>query len=156
MRLADVLSEEHIITGLEAGEKRDLLDKMVSRAASLDNAVEKDAVLKAILEREELGTTGIGHGVAIPHGRIKGLRELMVFFGRSEKGVDYDSMDRMPVHLFFLIMAPENSAAAHLKVLASISNLLKNQELRLKLMNANGRSEIYRAIVDAERRNGVF
>ncbi len=156
MRLADVLSEDRIMTGLEAGEKKELLEKMVSRAASLDNAVEKDAVLKALIERERLGTTGIGHGVAIPHGRVKGLKEIIVFFGRSEKGVDFDSMDRMPVHLFFVIMAPEHSAAAHLKVLASISHLLKNQDLRLKLMTANGRSEIYRAIIEAERRNGVF
>ncbi len=156
MRLADVLSENRIMTGLEAGEKKELLEKMVSRAASIESAVEKEPAMKALLERERLGTTGIGHGVAIPHGRVRGLKELMVFFGRSEKGVDFDSMDRMPVHLFFLIMAPENSAAAHLKVLAGISNLLKNQDLRMKLMNANGSSEIYRAIEEAERRNGAF
>lgn len=155
MRLADVLREDHIITDLEAREKPELLAEMVSDIASLETALDKEAVLKALLDREKLGTTGIGHGVAIPHGKVKGLKEIKVFFGRSRKGVNFDSMDRLPVHLFFLIMAPENSAAAHLKVLAGISQLLKNQEFRIRLLNANGRSEIYRAIIEAERKTGM-
>src|SRR3989304_1534424 len=155
MRLADVLREDHIITDLEAREKNDLLAEMVTDIASLETALDKEAVLNALLEREKLGTTGIGHGGAIPHGRGKGLKEIKVFFGRGRKGVNFDSMDRLPVHLFFIIMAPENSAAAHLKVLAGISQLLKNQEFRVRLLNADGRSEIYRTIIEAERKTGV-
>ncbi|HBG45480.1 MAG TPA: PTS fructose transporter subunit IIA [Deltaproteobacteria bacterium] len=156
MRLADVLREEYIITDLEAREKKELLNEMVSVIMVIETELDRDSVLRALLERERLGTTGIGHGVAIPHGRVKGLRDLKVFFGRSRKGVNFDSMDKLPVHLFFLIMAPENSASAHLKVLASISQLLKNQEFRTRLLTADTRSEIYRAIVEAEIRGSVL
>ena len=156
MRLADVLREEYIITDLEAREKKELLNEMVSVIMVIETELDRDSVLRALLERERLGTTGIGHGVAIPHGRVKGLRDLKVFFGRSRKGGNFDSMDKLPVHLFFLIMAPENSASAHLKVLASISQLLKNQEFRTRLLTADTRSEIYRAIVEAEIRGSVL
>src|SRR3972149_9785990 len=155
MRLADVLREENIITDLKARDKADVLGEMVDDISSRVDSVDRERVLKALLDREKLGTTGIGHGVAIPHGKIKGLAELKVFFGRSRKGVNFSSMDNLPVHLFFLIMAPENSAAAHLKVLAGISQLLKNQEFRVSLLNANGRSEIYRTIIEAGRRTGI-
>lgn len=152
MRLADVLSKENIIVDLKARRKSDVLDEMVaeiSRAGSMD----REKVLSALLEREKLGTTGIGHGVAIPHGKIRGIADIRVFFGRSRAGVDFDSMDKMPVHLIFLIIAPENSASAHLKILASISHLLKNMDFRETLMKAESGPEIYRAIMDADRRN---
>lgn len=155
MRLADVLSEENIITDLKARDKTEVLGEMVDDISSRVDSVDRERVLKALLDREKLGTTGIGHGVAIPHGKIKGLSDLKVFFGRSRKGVNFSSMDNLPVHLFFLIMAPENSAAAHLKVLASISHLLKSQDFRMKLMDANDRSEIYRIIIEAERKNSI-
>lgn len=156
MRLADVLREDYIITDLKAKKKQELLDEMVMDIASKVNGLEREKVLKALIEREKLGTTGIGHGVAIPHGKVKGLNEIKVFFGRSKKGVDYESMDNMPVHLFFMIVVPENSAAAHLKILASISHLLKNQDFRLKLMKAADSSEIYRIIAEAERKNSIL
>lgn len=152
MRLADVLSKENIIVDLKARRKSDVLDEMVaeiSRAGSMD----REKVLSALMEREKLGTTGIGHGVAIPHGKIRGIADIRVFFGRSRAGVDFDSMDKMPVHLIFLIIAPENSASAHLKILASISHLLKNMDFRETLMKAESGPEIYRAIMDADRRN---
>lgn len=152
MRLADFLREEYILTDLKSKKKEELLDEMVSGVASAANGLNKHAVLKALLDREKLGTTGIGHGVAIPHGKVKGLTDIKVFFGRSVKGVDFQSMDNMPVHLFFMIVTPENSATAHLKILASISHLLKNQEFRVRLIKASTGSEIYRIITEAERR----
>lgn len=156
MRLADVLREENIITDLKAREKAEVLGEMLDGISSRMGPVDRERALKALLDREKLGTTGIGHGVAIPHGRIRGLAELKVFFGRSRKGVNFSSMDNLPVHLFFLIMAPENSASAHLKVLASISHLLKNQDFRTRLMAAGDRSEIYRVITEAERKNSIL
>ena len=102
MRLADVLSEENIITDLKARDKTEVLGEMVDDISSIVDSVDRERVLKALLDREKLGTTGIGHGVAIPHGKIKGLAELKVFFGRSRKGVNFSSMDNLPVHLFFL------------------------------------------------------
>lgn len=155
MRLADVLREENIITDLKAREKTEVLGEMIDDISARVDSIDRERALQALLDREKLGTTGIGHGVAIPHGRIKGLSELKVFFGRSRKGVNYSSMDNLPVHLVFLIMAPENSAAAHLKVLASISHLLKSQDFRTRLMIANDRSEIYRIITEAERKSSI-
>lgn len=155
MRLADVLREEYIIADLKAREKWEVLAEMVSVSSNV-TSLDKDKVLAALLEREKLGSTGIGHGVAIPHGKIKGLGDIKVFFGRSRRGVDFNSMDHMPVYLVFMIVAPENSAAAHLKILAAISHLLKNQDFRARLMKAADTSEIYRIIVEAESRNGFF
>ncbi|MBI5468182.1 MAG: PTS sugar transporter subunit IIA [Deltaproteobacteria bacterium] len=152
MRLAEFLREENILTDLKSRKKEELLDEMVTEVSSRASGLDKQAVLKALLDREKLGTTGIGHGVAIPHGKIKGLNEIMVFFGRSVKGVDFQSMDRTPVHLFFLIITPENSATAHLKILAGISHLLKNQDFRVKLLKASTGLEIFRIITEAEKR----
>ncbi len=152
MRLADVLREDYILTDLDAREKNELLHEMVSGLSPKVGSLDSERVLNALLERERLGTTGIGHGVAIPHGKVKGLSEMKVFFGRSRKGVDFHSMDNLPAYIFFMIIAPENSAAAHLKILAVISNLLKSQDFRNRLMRAESRSEIYRIITDAERR----
>ncbi|MCC6503113.1 MAG: PTS sugar transporter subunit IIA [Deltaproteobacteria bacterium] len=153
MMLADVLREENIITDLKSRDKEEVLGEMVDDISRMVAPIDTETVLKALLDREKLGTTGIGHGVAIPHGKIKGLAELKVFFGRSRKGVNYSSMDNLPVHLVFLILAPENSAAAHLKVLASISHLLKSQDFRMKLMDAVDRSDIYRIITEAEKKS---
>lgn len=155
IRLAEVLHENHIITEIGATGKRAALDEMVDAIASRVKGLDRAAVLTSLLEREKLGSTGIGHGVAIPHGKIKGLGEIMVFFGRSRKGVEFDSMDRLPVHLFFVIIAPEKAASAHLKILASISRILKNQDFRLRLMKAEKQPEIYRIILDADRGNAA-
>jgi len=152
MRLTDVLVEDNIIADIRARAKAAVLDEVVGELALRMPGLDKARALDAILEREKLGTTGIGHGVAIPHGKVKGLAEILVCFGRSRQGVDFDSMDALPVHLIFLILAPENSASAHLKALAAISQLLKGVEFRNVLMKAASRADIYRAIVEAERR----
>lgn len=152
MRLADVITEDCIIPELEAIDKDSLLREMVLHLAGHTNGIDAEKALQALLEREALGTTGIGHGVAIPHGKVKGLDRIKVSFGRSRKGVDFKAMDNLPVHLFFLIITPENSAAACLKLLASILRLLKNHEFRLSLMNAVGSSGIISIITEAERK----
>ncbi len=156
MRLADVITEDCIISELDAIDKDSALREMVLHLAGHTNGLDTEKALQALLEREGQGTTGIGHGVAIPHGKIKGLDCIRVSFGRSRKGVDFKAMDNLPVHLFFLIIAPENSAAACLKLLASISRLLKNQEIRFSLMNAEGPSEIMSIITEAERKSGTL
>jgi PTS system nitrogen regulatory IIA component len=155
IRLAEILHQDHIITEINATGKRAALDEMVDTIVSRVKGLDRAAVLASLLEREKLGSTGIGHGVAIPHGKVKGLGGIMVFFGRSRRGVEFDSLDNLPVHLFFVIIAPEKAAAAHLKVLASISRLLKSQDFRLKLMKAGNELEIYRIILDADMSNAV-
>lgn len=156
MRLADVLKEENIISELDATDKREVLDEMVSDLSSRLAGLNREKLLEALLEREKLGSTGIGHGVAIPHGKLKGIDEIVVSFGRSRKGVDFNSTDDKPVYLFFLIVAPENSAAAHLKVLASISHLLKSQEFRTRLKGARDQAELFGLIMEADRKSGHF
>lgn len=156
MRLADVITEDCIIPELEAIDKDSVLREMVLHLAGHTNGLDTEKALHALLEREGLGTTGIGHGVAIPHGKVKGLDCIKVSFGRSRKGIDFKAMDNLPVHLFFLIIAPENSAAACLKLLASISRLLKNHEFRLSLMNAVDSSEIMSIITEAEKKSGTL
>lgn len=154
MKLSDFLKEEYIIADLKARDKAGLLDEMVSYLSQRVSTLDRESALRALSERESLGSTGIGHGVAIPHGKLRGLDDIMVSFGRSRHGVDFDSMDRLPVHLFFLIIAPENSAAAHLKLLASISRILKSQDFRYRLIRASSPSEIFSLIMEADRRNG--
>lgn len=154
--LADLLRENYILTDLKARNKSEALEEMVDAISSRVRSIDRAAVLASLLGREKLGSTGIGHGVAVPHGRLKGLGEIIVFFARSSKGVEFDSMDRMPVHLFFVIIVPEHAVAAHLKILASISHLLKSQEFRVKLMKSGKESEIYRAVVDADRHSAAI
>ena len=150
MRLADVLREDYIIPDLRAREKREVLDEMVTDLSSKVSGLDRERLLEVLLERERLGSTGIGHGVAIPHGKIKGIEGIVVSFGRSKKGVDFHSLDDKPAHLFFLIVAPENSTVAHLKVLSAISHLLKDDGFRKRLIRASTREEIYRIIIEED------
>ncbi len=151
MRLEDLLLEKNIIPDLKASEKRDLLDEMVEVIVSNEQSLNRDELLEILLEREQLGSTGIGHGVAIPHGKINGLKQIIVSFGRSKRGIDFQSMDERPVHLFFMIIAPENSTAAHLKVLSHISGILKDSAMRKKLLKAANREDIFSIIIEAGR-----
>jgi PTS system nitrogen regulatory IIA component len=153
MKLVDVLYEDCIFPSLKARDKESLLIEMVGHLKDKIPGLDADRALKALFERERLGTTGIGHGVALPHGKLKDISEIRVFFGRSRKGVDFKAIDGKPVHLVFLIMAPENSAAAHLKLLACISRILKSPELRESLMNAPDAPTIYKIIAEADRKN---
>jgi PTS system nitrogen regulatory IIA component len=104
-------------------------------------------MVKVLMARERLGSTGIGDGIAIPHGKIGGIADLMIAIGRSNKGVDFNAMDGKPVHLFFLLMAPENSSGQHLKVLARISRLLKDNLLKNSLVEAKSSDELFNLLV---------
>lgn len=150
MKLADVLLKDCIMPDLKAGDKRELLDEMATELCSRIEGIDRERLLEVLLEREKLGSTGIGHGVAIPHGKLKGVNGLVVAFGRSRKGLDFNAMDDKPVYLFFLIVAPENSTVVHLKTLASISRLLKDKAFRKRLKKAPDGEDIYRIIVEEE------
>ena len=116
----------------------------------IQNGLDLEEVIRVLLEREKLGSTGIGDGVAIPHGKLRGLKDLFISFGRSRGGVEFDSMDGKPVNLVFLLVAPEESVGVHLKTLARISKLLKNPAVRQRLVGASGSQEIYDIIVEEE------
>ena len=145
MKILDVLKEETIISELTATDKKGVLQELTGPVAQVSGA-NHDEMVRVLLERERLGSTGIGTGVAIPHGKLKSLDSLLVGFGRSRKGIDFDAIDGKPAHLFFLLMAPENSTGAHLRMLARISRLLKDSALRQSLMDAADRHDLYRLI----------
>jgi len=152
MMVSDVLAKEFIMPELVSTEKRELLDEMSGNISELVGGLDREELLEVLLEREKLGSTGIGHGVAIPHAKIKGIERVIVSMGISGNGVDFQSMDDKPVHIFFLIIAPEQSSAAHLKVLSGISRLLKDAAFRNKLMKAESRDDIYNTIVEEDKR----
>lgn len=150
MRLVDVLNQDCIISDLKAVKKRDVLEEMVDELVLRVGDIDRERLLEVLLEREKLGSTGIGYGVAIPHARLKGLAGIAVLFARSLKGVEFQTMDDKPAHLFFLIAAPDNSAAAHLKILARISHLLKDAHFRKRLMEASTPEEMYKVIIEED------
>jgi PTS system nitrogen regulatory IIA component len=108
-------------------------------------------MVEVLLEREKLGSTGIGDGIAIPHGKLAGLDNLIISFGRSREGVGFDSLDGNPVYIFFLLMAPENSAGQHLKALAKISRMLKDRDFRKGLTEAESSEEMYNLIIEKDK-----
>ena len=155
MKLSDFLSPERVLANIEAQNKKDAL-KEISEFVS---KVEQDDVLtdrhlfNAILDREELGSTGIGDGVAIPHAKIHGLKNLCACFARSKDGVDFKAIDSEPVRLIFMLLVPENSAGIHLKALARISRVLKERDFRQQLIDAKDSQELYDAFIRQDTQN---
>ena len=119
------------------------------RPIAASQRVDTQKLVDTLLDREKLGSTGIGEGVAIPHGKVPGLPGLVASFGRSVPGVDFRAIDGRPTHLFFTLFAPENSAGAHLKALARISRIFKNAAFRDAIMKAADAAEVYR-LIEAE------
>jgi len=147
MKLSEILDQDNIIPDLKAKDKKGVLEELVDIIVSHDPSLDKGSLVKVLLERERLGSTGIGDGVAIPHGKFQGLTHPIISFGRSLKGLDFESMDGEPAFLFFLLVAPENSASIHLKALAKIAKILKNSSFRHVLMQVPTRKELYQTIV---------
>jgi len=147
MKLSELTDEDYILPELKARDKKGVLEELVDALVKRDSSLDKKALVKVLLERERLGSTGIGDGVAIPHGKFPGITHPIISFGRSRKGLDFESMDGEPVFLFFLLVAPENSASIHLKALAKIAKILKNSAFRKVLMEAPGKKELYRTII---------
>jgi PTS system nitrogen regulatory IIA component len=149
MKILDVLHKEAILSDLKALDKQGVLEELVTPIASI-SGVNHDYLVRVLMDRERLGSTGIGDGVGIPHGKLKDLDALVLGFGLSRKGVDFESMDEQPTHIFFLLVTPENSTGLHLKLLARISRILKNELFRQKLMDASNSDEIYSIIQEEE------
>ena len=149
MKILYVLHKEAIISDLKAIDKQGVLEELVMPIAGIAG-VNQDYLVRVLMERERLGSTGIGEGVGIPHGKLKDLASLVLGFGLSRKGVEFESMDGQPTHIFFLLVTPENSTGLHLKLLARISRILKNEFFRQKLMDAANSDEIYSIIQEEE------
>ncbi len=126
MKITDLLNPAAIAPELQATGKNEVLAELTDAMLKVEDHLDRQEVIRVLQERERLGSTGIGDGVAIPHGKLKDIKKLLISFGRSRSGVDFDSMDGKPAYLFFLLVAPEESVGVHLKTLARISKLLKN------------------------------
>ncbi len=150
MQLAEIVSENGIVPELKAKDKKNVLEELAEAIVKQEISVDKGALVKVLVEREQLGTTGIGDGVAIPHGKLNNIERPLISFGRSLEGLDFDSMDGQPTYLFFLLVAPDNASGVHLQVLAKIAKMLKSIAFREKLMEVGGAKELYQAIVQAE------
>jgi PTS system nitrogen regulatory IIA component len=148
MKILDVLNIDNINVSLKARDKKGILDELVAPVAEKAGA-NQEKLVKVLLERERLGSTGIGGGIGIPHGKLKNLDNLILGFGLSRTGVDFESLDNRPTHIFFLLLTPENSTGVHLKMLARISRLLKNDSLKASLMQAETAQEVI-AVIEEE------
>ncbi len=149
MKILDVLLKEAILTDLKSLDKKGVLEELVTPVAHIAG-INHEYLVKVLMEREQLGSTGIGEGIGIPHGKVKDLESLVLGFGLSRKGVDFESMDGLPTHIFFLLITPENYTGLHLKLLARISRILKNDPFKQKLLHAVTSDEIYAIIKEEE------
>lgn len=141
MKILDVLNSEVILVDLKSKDKIGVLNELVAPAARI-TGIDHNDMMRVLMDRERLGSTGIGGGIGIPHGKLKKLERLLLGFGLSRRGVDFESMDGRPTHLFFLLITPENSTDLHLKLLARVSRLLKNEALKEMMMKATRPEEI--------------
>ncbi len=148
MKIVEFLRPDAVISNLSGQTGQAVLRELCRPLASTSD-IDAQRLVETLLDREKLGSTGIGEGVAIPHGKVPGLPGLVASFGRSDSGVDFRAIDGRPTHLFFALFAPENSAGAHLKALARISRIFKNPSFREAIMKAASSEEIYR-LVEAE------
>jgi nitrogen PTS system EIIA component len=152
MKILEILDKRFIIPNLAARGKEGVLRELVRVIAQVEKQVDEERMLEILLERETLGSTGIGEGVAIPHGKSKTVKKLLASFGRSVPGLDFQAMDGKPTHLFFLLVAPEDSAGIHLKALARISRLMKDASFRKRLLEAETGDEIYSIFAEGDEK----
>jgi len=142
MNLSDLLTPDAILPSLHAQSKKQVLQEVCALAARLTLRSERE-IFDTLLQRERLGSTGVGHGVAIPHGKLRGLDRLVGVFARLARPVDFDSLDDQPVDLVFVLLAPESAGADHLKALARIARILRDPAMAQKLRTAQDASGIY-------------
>jgi nitrogen PTS system EIIA component len=150
MIIAEVLKKEFILEELASITKGDVLLELANVILSEQADYNPGETVNILLEREKLGSTGIGDGIAIPHGKLNIIDTLAISFGRSREGINFNAMDGKPVHLFFLLLAPENAAGQHLKMLAKLSRMLKDATFRKNLLDAPSREELYHLIIDKD------
>lgn len=150
MKIIDILSPDMVVAALDARTKPAVLRELAECLCSKSKDIARDALVAVLSEREGLGSTAIGDGIAIPHGKLKGVGKIGGVFGRSLEGVDFESLDGRPTHLFFLLVAPEESASLHLKALARVSRLLKDAAFRQRLLEAADAAELYRLMKEED------
>jgi nitrogen PTS system EIIA component len=150
MRVADILTADLVIPNLRSTTKAEVLQELAHHLAARRPAIKEEQLVSVLLDRERLGTTAIGEGIAIPHGKLPGLKGVVAVFGRSLPGIDCHSLDGLPTRLFFLLVAPDESAGLHLKALARVSRLLKERSFRDRLLQDETGASLYQVICDED------
>jgi PTS system nitrogen regulatory IIA component len=150
MKIMDILLKDAVILDIESTGKHEVLAELSESAAQVEASLDADRLLQVLLDRENLQSTGIGDGVAIPHGKMPGLARLVASFARSRAGVDFQSIDGETTHLFFLLVVPEHSGGQHLKALARISRFFRDAAFRKALSEAESREDVFRAIEEQD------
>lgn len=145
MKISDILDKDSIIPDLRSKDKKGILEELAV-AISKKTGIQTKDIVRVLLEREQLGSTGIGGGIAIPHGKLADINSIVVGFGLSREGVEFDSLDNRPVHIFFLLLTPANSTGIHLSVLAQLSRLLKQSHFKENLLKSESAEEIEQII----------
>jgi len=152
LKIAEILQEQCVVADIRGKTKREIITELVEALAKARLVKDVEPVVNVVMDREKLGSTGIGNGVAVPHGKLKNINNIMCAFGRSQNGVDFDAVDRAPVHIFFLVLAPEDSASLHLKVLSRITKILRDQSLRKKIIKLTNVRELYTSILEEDEK----
>ncbi|MBL4690769.1 MAG: PTS IIA-like nitrogen regulatory protein PtsN [Rhodospirillales bacterium] len=149
MEISDLLAPEGVSADLKATSKKQALQDLARRASEVSELPER-AIFDVLMERERLGTTGVGNGIAIPHGKLPNLDRLHGFFARLNQPIDFQAIDERPVDLIFVLLAPETAGADHLKALARISRLLRDQAVCEKLRGTDGAEALYAILIESE------
>jgi len=150
MKIVDLIRREMVVPALQATDKRGILEELATYMAGHHPRIDRAMLAKVLIEREQLASTAIGEGVAIPHGKLSAVGEIVACLGRAPAGVDFDSMDGQPTYLFFVLVAPESSTGAHLKALARISRVFKDPEFRRRLLAAPDTESMYTVVADED------
>ncbi|RLD96775.1 MAG: PTS sugar transporter subunit IIA [Aquificota bacterium] len=152
MRITDYFTEEDVLEDIPGNTKEEILANLVDILVAKGKLPSREPYLTALIKREALGTTAVGEGIAIPHARVKNLDSLLIIAVRFKKGVGFGSLDNAPVYLLFLVLAPEESTEVHLRALARVVSLLKEKEIKEKLLNAQGPQEIYQILREEDEK----
>lgn len=152
MRIVDILSEDLIVPDVRASSKNALIKEVVAHIASIRREVDSAAAVKVLTERERLGSTGVGNGFAVPHGKLPGIDGVIACFARSAAGVEFAALDGKPAYLFLTLLAPVGAAGMHLKALARASRLFKDEDFRAELIAEPDQAALWRIITEHDAR----
>jgi nitrogen PTS system EIIA component len=150
MKIVDLIRRDMVVPALQATDKRGILEELAHYMAGHHPRIDRATLARVLIEREQLASTAIGEGVAIPHGKLAAVGEIVACLGRVTAGVEFDSMDGQPTYLFFVLVAPESSTGAHLKALARISRVFKDPEFRRRLLAAPDAESMYHVVADED------
>jgi len=147
MNISDVLDKKAVIPNLKSQSKNEIIKELAEGLSSVVPNLNNERLVESLLEREKLCSTAVDSGIAIPHAKLSGISNIVAQFGKSAQGIPFDSLDGKPTQLFFMIIAPENATGSHIHLLARISKIFKNPELRAKLIKSNNGDEIFELLM---------